>query len=114
MLGEALDEEGFKVVIYKEGKTIDVRGKKVNVHVAVTGGKMRLWGNAGFERIENGTLKLHCDDMDTRKVAGGKVKQSYAEKQLMKQVRRMGKWTLKNRSVTKDGKRKITLVQVMK
>lgn len=109
-LSEALEEEGFKTTIHREGTIISVQGKNVKVHIEVD--KHKLYGRAGFERTEKGTMKLHCDDIDVRRLSNGKIKQSYAEKQLIKAARRSGKWTVKSKTIDELGNRKIKLLQI--
>ena len=116
------DEECLVGALRDMDYTVEVHDEQVNLngyagsgiapkaHIVVRKNQFRGYGDAGFERVDDG-FKLHVDDYDygrngADKIKMGRVKQLYSARVIEKTVRRASKYTLLNRK-EKDGEIKI-------
>ena len=114
ILAETLKSMGYNPKIHQEA--VEIRGyggrmsKKANI--VVSKNQFSGYTDCGFERQVNGGYKLHLDNMDHKKFKVGKLKQCYTETKLTKVVGRTSAFSIKSRTVNKDGKIKIRIRRV--
>ena len=115
-LVEVLEEMGYKPKIVKQAQNLygyqgDVRSQKA--HIIIPRSQVGSASNdVGFERTSEGYI-LHISEYDINcgKFKKDKLKQTYAEKKIMKEVRKDHRFRLKKKTKTKNGNIVLNMVR---
>ena len=113
---EVLKEMGYKPKIVKQAQNLygyqgDVRSQKA--HIIIPRSQVGSASNdVGFERTSEGyTLHISEYDISARTFKKDKLKQNYAEKKIMKEVRKDHRFRLKKKTITKNGNIVLNMVR---
>jgi len=101
LLIKSLEKMGVHPEIHKEPvelATFYDTEVKPKAHIVVRKGDVVSFGDAGFERKENGSYQLHIDDMDQHRFKLGKIKQYYSEGMIEKEVKKRSQFSIKKRT----------------
>lgn len=105
---------GYNPQVFKEAQQLEgYQGDKREnkAHIIIPRRQVGVSSNdVGFERSKNG-FKLHASEYDAAWRTGFKIKklkQTYAEKQIIKTIKSKSKYSIKNR-IEVDGKIKMTI-----
>ena len=117
-LMEAFREQGYTPIYNEKGQEIHGYGsQKRNANIVITAEDFRkisgghVYGDIGFEKNKEG-YKLHIDHSDQYKFPLNKIKQSYCEKKLYKEVNNDGRYCVESRSVYSKNQIRIRLIQI--
>lgn len=97
----SLKDSGYQVEVHKEGIEIDPfykDRKKEKAHIVIRKNQFLGYSDAGFERLEDGTYKLHCDHIDWNGSYGkfdlNKITQKYGLNKIKKTIKGSSKYSI--------------------
>ena len=107
VLVEALKEMGFTATIHEKAIQLKTYGGRnsVKANIVISQNQHGFsYGDMGFERVENGGLKLHADHIDIKKLDMSQLKQKYMKVFIAKKIRLFGtKYVLGEETVDQQG-----------